>query len=95
MNQLIFDNNQDCYCHYSSPSCCQFECCCPCIYYIHGSPSINSICTFNDCHSIIFPKHKIKYKKYIKENSTFSKKEINNTNSIYMDEDTIDEYFPI
>ena len=95
MNQLIFDNNQDCPCHYASPSCCQFECCCPCIYYIHESPRINSNCIFNDCHSILFQKQKIKNKKNIKKQSTISNKEISNTNSIYMDEDIIDDYFPI
>ena len=95
MNQLIFDNSQNCQCHFSSPSCCQFECCCPCIYYIHESPSINSNCTFNNCHSILFPKQKIKYKKNIKKHSTFSNEDIKNANSIYMDEDVIDDYFPI
>ena len=96
MNQLIFDNNQEYQCHYSSPSCCQFECCCcPCICYLHGPPNINSNCTFNNCLPILFPKHKIKYKKNIKKCPTFSNKETKNTNSIYTDDDIIDDYIPI
>ena len=95
MNQLIFDDSQDCQCHFTSPSCCQFECCCPCIYYIHESPSINSNCTFNNCHPILIPKQKLKYKKDIKKHLTFNNKDIKNTNSIFMDEDIIDDYFPI
>lgn len=95
MDHLIFDNSQDCQCQYSTASCCQFECCCPCMYYIHGPANINPNCTFNNCHSILFPKQTIKYKKSIKRHSTFTNKDTKNTNSIYTDEDISNDYFPI
>ena len=47
-----------CDCHYPKPMCCQMNCCCSCIYYIHeSSPNLSyNFCNINESQPLLVPK---------------------------------------
>ena len=47
-----------CECHYPKPMCCQMNCCCSCIYFLHeSSPNLSyNFCNINESQPLLFHK---------------------------------------
>ena len=96
----MITQNQDSYlyeCHCPTGSCCNLECYCPCIYYIHQNPDMNHDFNPNISQPILISKNEKaifgKFKKNTKKHHKSSKKDIKISNSRYKDNNIIDDYF--
>ena len=95
----MIKQNQDSFlyeCPCPTTSCCNLECCCPCIYYIHKTSDMNPDFNFSISQPILIPKNEKtifdKFKKYKKQHKS-STKDKKIANHCYTDNNNIDDYF--